>query len=88
MATKGGSLLAAVKERAQSMKPARRDFFGRLPPAAQQELVEIRRMFQDGELGRQCNALGLARIIVAVAEERGWHVCGVQGIRSWLAKNK
>jgi len=72
-----------VVSRAKEKQKVGQNFFSRLAPEAQEELLAIRKRFQRGELG---SASSLADIIVQAAAEQGWRVCGPQGMRVWLAR--
>lgn len=60
-------------------------FLARLTDEQRAELLEVRRRFVAGEYGRQ-SASAMARALVAECEVRGIPICGVQGIRAWLAQ--
>jgi len=82
-----GSLLSVVSDRYSKIKPAPRDFFGRLPPEAQAELLEVRRQFQAGAMAGT-GAKALASVVVAACEERGWTTCSPTRMREWLARRE
>jgi len=79
-----GTLVDRINAAAASIKSAPRGFESRLPPAVREQLIEIRRQWQSGEL--QVSACWLADQIVAMAAADGFPVCGRQGLRQWLAK--
>lgn len=78
------SLVARINAAAADIKSAPRGFESRLPPAVREQLLEIRRQWQSGDL--QVSACWLADQIVAMAAADGFPVCGRQGLRSWLAR--
>ena len=78
------SLVARIAAAAAGIKTAPRGFEGRLPPAVREQLLDIRRQWQSGEL--QVSACWLADQIVAMAAADGFPVCGRQGLRQWLTK--
>ena len=73
-----------VAERVASIKPGPRNFFDRLPPEAQAELVEVRRRFHAGEI--QSSASALADVLIEEAAASGYELCGPQGLRVWLSR--
>ena len=56
----------------------------RLPDDVREELIAIRREWQNGLI--QASGRGLAAAIVANCKERGITICGFCGVREWLAK--
>ena len=78
------SLVDRIKTAAAGRRDPPRGFEGRLPPDVREQLVEIRRQYQAGELN--VSALWLADQIVAMAAADGFTVCGRQGMRTWLAR--
>ena len=78
------SLVDRINAAAAGIKSAPRGFESRLPPADREQLLEIRRPWQSGDL--QVSACWLADQIVAMAAADGFSVCGRQGLRSWLAR--
>ena len=79
------SLLSVVADRYSKIKVAPRDFFGRLPPEAQAELLEVRRQFHAGDLVGT-GAKALAAVVVAACNERGWTTCSPNRMREWLTR--
>lgn len=79
-----GSLVDRIKASASDRKEPPRGFEGRLPPDVREQLLEIRRQYQSGELN--VSALWLADQLVAMAAADGFTVCGRQGMRTWLAR--
>ena len=78
------SLVDRINAAAAGIKSAPRGFESRLPPAVREQLLEIRRQWQCGDL--QVSACWLADQIVAMGAADGFPVCGRQGLRSWLAR--
>jgi len=78
------SLVDRVAERIAATPSRPRNFFDKLPPEAQAELLEVRRRFQAGEL--QASASSLAELLIEEAATSGWEVCGPQGMRVWLSR--
>ncbi len=56
----------------------------RLPEADREDLLSIRRDWQAGVIHASCR--GLAASIIANCKERGIELCGLSGVREWLAK--
>lgn len=79
------SLIESVTSKVANRRTGPKNFFDRLPPEYQQELLEIRRQFQSGELA--ASACFVADAIIESASEQGIAVCGQQGMRAWLARN-
>ena len=78
------TILDRIRQAAAAQKPGPKGFEAKLPTDVREQLLEIRRQHQAGEL--QVSALWLADQIVAMAAADGFTVCGRQGVRSWLAK--
>ena len=78
------TLVDRVKAAASQIKAKPGGFEARLPPDVRDQLLEIRRQFQAGEL--HVSAVWLADYIVEMAAADGFTVCGRQGMRTWLAK--
>ena len=78
------SLAERVAQRVAAMPSRPRNFFDKLPPEAQAELLEVRRRFHAGEL--QASASALADLLIEEAAANGWDVCGPQGMRVWLSR--
>jgi len=78
------TLVDRIKAAAARVKPGPKGFEGRLPADIREQLLEIRRQFQAGELN--VSAVWLADQIVAMAAAEGFSVCGTQGLRTWLAR--
>lgn len=80
------TIVGRIKAAASAARPPRRGFEGRLPPEVLDQLLELRRQFQSGELN--VSAVWLADQIVDMAAADGFKVCGNQGLRSWLARRE
>lgn len=78
------TLLDRVRDAAANIKARPAGFEARLPPDVREQLLEIRRQHQAGEL--KVSAVWLADYIVEMAAADGFTVCGRQGMRTWLAK--
>lgn len=78
------TLVDRVKRAAADIKQRPTGFEAKLPDDVREQLLEIRRQFQAGEL--QVSALWLADQIAAMAQSDGFAVCGRQGLRTWLAR--
>jgi hypothetical protein len=78
------SLADRVAAKVAQRKPVTTSFFSRLPADAQEELLEVRRRWQAGEIPG--SAAGLADVLIEEAAASGWQLCGRQGMRLWLAK--
>lgn len=78
------SLVDRVKAAAACIKQRRGGFEARLSPEVREQLLEIRRQHQAGEL--TCSAVWLADFICEMAASDGFAVCGRQGMRIWLAR--
>lgn len=78
------TLVDRIRAAAARVKPGPKGFEGRLPPDVREQLLDIRRQFQAGELN--VSAVWLADQIVAMAAADGFQVCGPQGLRTWLAR--
>ena len=55
----------------------------RLPASARQELLAIREEFKAGVIN--ASARGLAKTIVEHYQAAGLPICGMDGVRVWLA---
>lgn len=78
------TLVTRVKAAASSIKARPTGFEGRLPADVREQLLEIRRQYQAGEL--HVSGVWLADQIATMAEQDGFAVCGRQGLRAWLAR--
>lgn len=78
------TLISRVRAAASQIRARPGGFEARLPPDVREQLLEIRRQHQAGEL--TCSAVWLADYIVEMAAADGFTVCGRQGMRTWLAK--
>jgi len=55
-----------------------------MKPEDRAEVEDIKRSWRAGELN--ASALSLARSLVAGCRDRGIPICGVDGVRAWLAR--
>lgn len=78
------TLLEAVAA-ASSARRKPKSWFEKLTPEQGEELAEIKRAWNAGEL--QSSALSLSQAIHAECAERGIPTCGPQGIRKWLGED-
>ena len=74
------SLLDDVLARSLRSKPGFACWFERLPADAQAELDAARQAFDPRQHQKKAYALA----IIDAATERGWPICGEQGVISWL----
>ena len=74
------SLLDDVLTRATRKQPGFTPWYGRLPPEAREELEAVRAAY-DPSIHQKTT---YARAIIAAARERGWEICGQQGVINWL----
>jgi len=81
---KGKALSERVVARAHNLRPKPQGFFHRLPADVQAELLELRRRLRAGEFPG--GATFLARGIVEECRQDGIAICGIQGVRMWLAR--
>lgn len=65
-------------------KCAPKNFFERLPQEKQEEFLEVRRRLQSGQT--RGSARQIAERLVEFAKRDGCDICGVQGVRAWLAR--
>lgn len=56
----------------------------RLPPEAREELEAVRKAF-DPAIHQKTT---YARAVIAAARERGWEICGQQGVINWLVEKR
>lgn len=73
----------AAAEVANAPKPSRITWFDRLPDEAQRELLAAREKYRVGgwrELSREA----FARLLIKTATDRGWPVCQLTRMKSWL----
>jgi len=76
------ALMEAVLSKVVVKGHGPKNWFTRLPPAAQKELGELRDCFhrEDHGIPKKAFALG----VIEAAKERGWKTAGVQGVVAWL----
>lgn len=78
------SLTDAVLAEASNRGPGFRPWYERLPEADRQELEQLRARWLAGELPIHKRAL--ARAIIKVCQDRGYHVTGIQGVEHWIRR--
>lgn len=76
------SLLDDVLSKTSASKPGFKTWYERLPADAQGELDVVKQAFNPAVHQKRA----YAQAIIAAATERGWEVCGVQGVIAWLNK--
>lgn len=76
------SLLDDVLARSLRNKPGFRTWFDRLAADAQAELLAVKGAFDPAQ--HQKNAY--ANAIIQCCRDRGWYVCGRQGVIDWLER--
>ena len=79
-AKKSPSLLDDVLAKAVRNTPGFAPWYERLPPEAREELEAVRAAY-DPSIHQKTT---YARAIIAAARERGWEICGQQGVINWL----
>lgn len=62
-----------------------KNWLERLSPEQRAEIEGIKAAWRAGEL--QSSGLSLANSLVAACRERGYAICGVDGVRAWLSKD-
>lgn len=62
------------------------NWHSRLDAEARKELDEIKSRYRAGKYG-EVSKRAIARAIVSAAKERGWRICGENGVREWLTKD-
>lgn len=75
-------LVKSVLEKVVVKSHGPRNWFDRLPPAAQKEIAELRDYFHTEDHGIPKKTFAVA--VIEVAKERGWNISGVQGVVEWL----
>jgi len=78
------SLLDDVLTRAVRNTPGFAPWYERLPPEAREELEAVRAAY-DPSIHQKTT---YARAIIAAARERGWDICGQQGVINWLVAKR
>lgn len=82
MAKEKPSLLSNVRH---TLEASRTGWWGRMPPEAQTELLEVRAQYKAKELHAPVHTL--ARAVCKGCEERGWPVPGLHAVVGWLQKS-
>lgn len=78
------SLLADVLTRAVRKQPGFSPWYERLPVEAREELEAVRAAY-DPAIHQKTT---YARAVIAAARERGWEICGQQGVINWLVQKR
>lgn len=78
------SLLDDVLAKAVRKQPGFSPWYERLPPEAREELEAVRAAY-DPAIHQKTT---YARAVIAAARERGWEICGQQGVISWLVAKR
>ncbi len=74
------SLLDDVLSKAGRATPGFSPWYERLPPEAVAELEAVRAAFDPAIHQKRT----YAKAIIAAFQERGWTICGPQGVINWL----
>lgn len=74
------SLLNDVLSSVANHKPGQRNWFDKLPPEAQQELLAVRTAFDPAVHQKRA----FYRAIKTAAEKRGWQIVGEKQLTDWL----
>ena len=77
---KPASLVDDVLSRAARSTPGFAPWYERLPPEAVAELEAVRAAFNPAVHQKKT----YAKAIISAFEERGWSICGPQGVINWL----
>lgn len=80
--TPKSGLVDAVKAAVRDVRPGFQPWHKRVSPEHLDELLEVRRQWQAGELGSKL--LPVARAISEQLEKRGIAQIGAQGVQDWL----
>lgn len=84
MSTSKRSIADEVLAEAANRGPGFKPWYERLPEADRLELEQLRARWLAGELPIHKRAL--ARAIIKVCAERGYHVTGIQGVEAWIRR--
>jgi len=82
VASKRKSLVDEVAAAACDSKPGFKTWFARLPPEAQAELLEVKAAFDHSRFQKN----SYATAVIRACKDRGWEVCGRQGVIDWLER--
>lgn len=78
------SLLDDVLAKAVRSTPGFLPWYERLPPEAREELEAVRAAYDPEKHQKTV----YAKAIIAAARERGWPICGPQGVINWLTASR
>ena len=78
------SLLDDVLAKAVRSTPGFLPWYERLPPEAREELEAVRAAYDPEKHQKTV----YAKAIIAAARERGWEICGPQGVINWLTASR
>lgn len=81
---KPASLLDDVLAKAVRNTPGFPPWYERLSPEAKAELEIVRAAYDPGKHQKTV----YAKAIIAAARERGWPICGPQGVINWLVQKR
>lgn len=84
MAKASKPLLDRIKHRAVELQKRPQNWFSRLPPDVQTEILAVKQAWHDGEI--QSTVAGLARAIMEDCKDRGFATCGLCGMREWITR--
>ncbi len=83
-ATKRTTLADTIGERVKTLRTKAGGFFDALPPAQQDEVLEVKRRFQAGAYGPSATAV--ARMLYEQCQTDGIHTCRMEGLIKWLRR--
>lgn len=83
MAKASKAMLDRIKGRVVSLQKRPQNWFSRLPPDVQGEVLAVKKAWQDGEI--QSTVTGLARAIMEDCKDRGFATCGLCRLEKWIA---
>jgi hypothetical protein len=78
------SLVDEVLASVMNKEPGLTTWFGRLPPAAQAELEQVRQSYDPAVHQKRA----FYKAIAAAAEKRGWHIAGEKQVGAWLENRR
>jgi hypothetical protein len=71
-----------IKKNLRESRPGFRAWHERVAPEHMDELLEVRRQWQAGELGTQLRPV--AKLLAQELQARGISTIGIQGVQAWL----
>jgi hypothetical protein len=77
------SFFADVAVLAKAGPPRSRKWIDRLSPDARHQIEDVRDRYRCGEFGN-ASVKAIAAGVVQAATDRGWEICGIDGVRKWL----